>query len=327
MAASSAPLLDRRPVVTWALYAQTVVFVRISGSARFLKSIEIMKRWLWTATIVCAAAVSSCEEPEEPCEYGSADPITLTVSLSPALPGAKNCTNVPVEVKLLWDGGGWNTLRTSDGSNPPRACVEALGLIDGAKVQVYIQELIRGSGQCNHGRLTLLNGDEKICDAVCHEAPSCPASPPIQGSSCVGNLPCDYGDRFDCPPDQGYVYTYDCVNGLWIVQEKGHCPACAPNCDPPPPPCIEYCADAITETPLPPTELTFCHDWSAALYGNLWTCMCITGNPCESVCNTVPAGETSFCEGGPMTIDCQNCVVTADPAGCSDAFNACANDW
>jgi len=280
-----------------------------------------MKRYLWAAIFIGSILVSSCEQT---CEYGPATTATFTLKIIPAPAWGKNCTNSPVQVWLVNEFGvDEGPILTSDKSNPPRSCIEALGLVDGASVQVSSESLVDSSQDCPYTRYKVPNGDLSGCDAACHEPTICPDSAPERGTACSGSVSCSYGDHYDCPPDIGYTYTYDCIDGRWLIVEKGHCPACAPNCDLPlPPTCIPSCGEAIIQGLKPPAELMFCNAKSEPLYDAFWTCGCVAGNPCEPVC----AGS-SGCNGGPQTSACLNCLQANEPDGCRPSFEACAADF
>lgn len=286
-----------------------------------------MKRALWIATIVNAALVSGCGD----CEYETGFAMARVSVSTPDEPYAYNCTNDPVEVSLTWDGH-FEFIRTTDGRNPPRACIESLGLVDGAEVKIQYVELtsgqhmgIGGALLCKPSTVTLLDIDPTACDAACDAVPECPKSPPMAGQACLGSLSCNYGDPVNCPTDTGSTTTYhECENGVWSVVEKNNCDICGVSCQP----LCSFCAEALSVPMVPFEQITFCTDSSEMLYTVLLGCMCTPGNPCEPVCNTAPAGDQTFCNGGTMTPECENCVIqTPQPDGCQTEFMDCANDF
>jgi hypothetical protein len=282
-----------------------------------------MKRYLLAPIFIGSILVSSCEQT---CEYGPPTSATFTVKITPAPVGGRNCANSPVVVTLVNEFGFEDgPILTSDKSNPPRSCIEALGLVDGASVQVSFESLVDSNQDCPYTRYKFPNGDMSGCDAACHEPTTCPDSAPERGTACSGSVSCSYGDHYDCPPDVGYTYTYDCVDGRWLVVEKGFCPACVPNCDlePPPPGCIPTCAELITPAQglKPPVDLVFCNATSQSLYEAAWTCSCVAGNPCESAC-----GASMYCSNGPQTVECWDCLQLSEPDGCRVSFDACTAD-
>jgi hypothetical protein len=289
-----------------------------------------VKKWLCLATFVNLVIVSGCAGY---CEYDTRI-ITARVSLaSPSSDEIYNCANDPVEVELSWNGGS-DQLRTTDYYNPPRACVESLGLVDGAEVRIQLKEHTAGGGftwtglvVCGSDSATLLDIDPTACDAACEQSPVCPTSEPTEGAHCFGNLICHYGDPIPCEPGPGTGMYHECSNGIWTIVEKNNCDVCGVSCEPP----CDSCADTLSNYsyPVSPDQLTFCTPNSQMLYSALYACSCLPGNPCEPVCNAAPAGEPTFCNGGgSSTTECQTCVMQmSQPNGCQTEFEACANDF
>lgn len=278
-----------------------------------------MNRSFWPLAIVSALLVTACSGR---CEY-DARIITARVTLSPpSSDEIYNCINDPVAVELTWDGGS-DLFRTTNWENPPRACVEALGLVDGAEVRILLTENTGGGGTtwnglvvCEPYTVTLMDIDPAACDAACNAAPVCPAYTPKEGDHCFADLLCHYGYPVACEPGPGTSMYHECSNGIWTVSEKENCVVCGVSCDPP---CL-YCADKAFFTPAEPGP--FCTDTSETLYAALMTCTCTPGNPCEPVCNT------GYCVGGAMTAECETCLTTVpQPDGCQTEFEACMNDF
>ena len=287
-----------------------------------------MKRARWIAVIINAAIVSACNVE---CEYES-QIVTARVSLTPpSSDEIYNCADNPVEVNLTWNGGS-DQFRTTDYYNPPRSCVESLGLVDGAEVKVLVEETTGGGFGwnglvvCGASTTTFLDIDPTACDAVCNAPPVCPASEPVAGTSCSMGLGCHYGNDNICSPDQGPSLDYTCIDGVWTRIYIDVCDVCGISCEPP----CDSCADTLSNYsyPVSPDQLTFCTPNSQMLYGALYACSCLPGNPCEPVCNAAPSGEPTFCNGGGMiTTECQICVMqTPQPNGCQTEFEACIND-
>ncbi|HRI71633.1 MAG TPA: hypothetical protein PK156_45685, partial [Polyangium sp.] len=202
----------------------------------------------------------------------------------------------------------------------------------GAEVKIQYVELtggqhvgIGGALLCKPSTVTFLDLDPTACDAVCDAVPECPKSPPTAGQKCLGSLSCNYGDPINCPPAMGSTTTFhECENGVWSIVEKNNCEICGVSCQP----TCSFCAEALAVPMVPFEQITFCTDTSEMLYTVLLGCMCTPGNPCEPVCNTAPAGDLAFCNGGDMTMECQNCITTMpQPDGCQTEFVACANDF
>ena len=281
-----------------------------------------MKRALWIAIIANAAIVSACTAE---CDY-EAHVMTARVSLTPASSAEiKNCADNPVEVNLTWNDGS-DQFQTTDHYNPPRSCVESLGLVDGAEVKVLVEEttgggfgLWNGLVVCGDYTTTLLDIDPTACDAACDQVPVCPTSEPTAGDHCFGNLVCHYGDPIVCEPGPGTSMYYECSNGVWTFVEKNNCDVCGVSCGLPPAMCF-YCFEMIFT--VPPEPYPFCTPASEMIYDALMTCTCDPGNACASVCNT------AVCSTGEITPECQTCLTAApQPNGCQAEFNACINGF
>jgi hypothetical protein len=287
-----------------------------------------MKRSILTAMILNTALLTACGGD---CEYETGV-ATARVSVLSVSNGFDNCLDDPVQVTLVW-GTDMYQVTTSDFRNPPRACIEALGLVDGAEVTIRYNQLVGGQSVglggallCHESTVTIWNIDPSQCDAACDLSPVCPASEPTEGQPCAEGLACQYGNENICSPDQGPSANYACIGGVWTSMPIDLCDVCGIGCDPPP---CTNCAEALTDYsyPIPPEQLTFCTENSQTLYSAFYTCMCVAGNPCEPVCNTAPAGDLGFCNGGNMTMECQNCISQmSQPDGCQTEFAGCAND-
>ena len=60
------------------------------------------------------------------------------------------------------------------------------------------------------------------------EPGGCPASAPATGSSCEGNLQCDYGDYSDCADGQRVTQEHVCIDGTWALLNHGSCTSPCP---------------------------------------------------------------------------------------------------
>lgn len=248
-----------------------------------------------------------------PCEYKTYQ-TTARVSIATAASPEFSCTD-PVEVTVAWNDHAM-VLTTGDGRNLPRACLDDVGLSEGAEVNITVQEITEGS--CAPFFAFLAAADMDTCENLCEEPPECPATEPTVGASCFGSLSCHYGTPVVCPPEPGTSPFYDCVEGKWTTAEKENCITCGVSCEPP----CSYCAEVAAEGAVPPDQITtFCTASSKMLYDAFWNCMCVPGGACESVCGPV------YCQGGALSAECQNCLATSSASGgCLDEFGACSND-
>ena len=283
-----------------------------------------MKRLLAITTILSALISNACSSP---CEYGPTRHVKARVSVKQVPQSKAACNNDPVEIRIDWDtGSDW--IRTTDDRDMPRACAATLGLVDGAELEILVSDYVSGGSSfpispCERSHYSIPNFFWDACDAACNETSTvCPTEPPFVNDPCAGSLSCHYGDPVVCPPAPGWTGFYECVGGIWTYVNKDNCTLCAESCAPT---CVT-CADATLDVPVPPDQITFCSDTSAMLYDALWTCTCVPGNPCESICNTPP--DSALCTGGTVSMACSTCVmVEAGPNGCADMLNACSADF
>lgn len=281
-----------------------------------------MNRWFYVVTFASAIVSNGCWLD---CEY-DLSATTGQVSVVPASSESLNCRNDPVEIEVTWSGGS-QSITTSDGRNLPRECAASIGLVDGAQVNIQVNRA-RWPGNtmsviaCGSPSATLLDIDTTACDTVCDEPPPCPAAAPPIGGQCLEDMRCQYDPAPECPAQFGTTtHFYHCVGGAWTIVEKNNCDLCNGACV-----SCYHCVDAIAEHPMDP--IPFCYQFSAMLYDAFWTCACLSGNPCESTCNTAPAGEIAYCNGGMPTAECQTCLMTpAQSGGCLEVFDSCANDF
>lgn len=279
-----------------------------------------MKQWFFASVFVAAVIIPGCVIGG-PCEYKTTE-TTARVSLTTVFPYEWDCTD-PVEVKLAWgEGAGEWVLTTDAGENLPRACLDDIGLSDGAKVKILIEEETKGS--CAPLIVSLVGVDMSSCEALCKTPPECPLSAPVPGQSCGADLSCYYGEPYVCPLDPGTTTFHECINRKWTLKEMPNCEVCGVSCEPPP--CI-LCGHVLSEMPVPPDQITLCNDNSTMLYEAFWTCACVAGNPCAAVCNPEPAA-TSLCNGASPSPECADCLVNvAAPNGCMNETLACIDDF
>lgn len=284
-----------------------------------------MKRWLSIAGLSSALYVTACGGD---CGYVTTNE-TAHVSVIAAPGYATDCNGDPVEITLSWGNGQAYEIFRYNGELLSRACAKSVGLVDGADVRIKAKMATKSPGSvfgiqpCQEQGVTLLDADISICDNECIDTRTCPVAAPPPGEVCKGSLSCYYGPEVKCPLEPGTTEFLDCVDGVWVANQKQNCDVCAVSCEPPPP-CIS-CGEV--DSTKPPAQFDFCTQASADLYQAVWDCTCVAGNVCEPVCNAAPAGATSLCAGGAMSTECATCMTSASPNGCGDVLNACINDF
>lgn len=289
------------------------------------QELRIMKRWLSIAGLASALFATACGGD---CEYVSTVE-TARVSVTAMPQEVSYCYNDPVEITLTWGNENKWVLSWTTDTHLSQACAKSLGLVDGAGVRIKATvptgdvHSYAGIAPCQETDVTLIDIDISVCVNECVPPPTCPSAAPPPGEFCRGSLSCHYGPEVKCPPEAGTTDFWDCVDGVWVANQKQNCDVCGVSCEPPPP-CI-HCGEVVDVKP--PDQINFCTTASADLYQAFWNCSCVAGNVCEPVCNAAPSGGIAFCAGGAPSTECMMCVQSVSPSGCSEALNACMSDF
>jgi hypothetical protein len=175
---------------------------------------------------------------------------------------------------------------------------------------------------------------ETLCGNECADLQSDPnhcgdcsiacASGPCLNGNCLNGTPTTGGTTSgtECPAGY-YMCASGCVDIYNDATNCGYCNhICAPGeacvdafCVSSPGSCVT-CAEVITPG-ANPNDWPPCPGDSAQLYDELINCVC--ADQCAFLCSD------NVCAGSDITEACQNCV--ADPNGCGNEFNECANDF